>query len=85
MGDLPVLVLPDLLDPDQMVDDPDLLDLDRMVGDPDLLDLDRTVDDLDLLDLDPMVRMVDVVPKLAAVDQKAGEVPKMDLDQMADR
>lgn len=61
MGDLPVLVLPDLLDLGQMVDD------------------------LDLLGLDPMVRMVDVVPKLAAVDQKVGEVPKMDPDQMADR
>ncbi len=70
MGDLPVLDLPDL---------------DRMADDLDLLDLGQTVDDLDLLDLDPMVRMVDVVPKLAVVDQKEGEVPKMDPDQMADR
>ncbi len=82
MGDLPVLDLPDL---DRMADDPDLLDLDRMADDPDLPDLGQTVDDPDLLDLDPMVRMVDVVPKLAVVDQKAGEVPKMDPDQMADR
>lgn len=74
MGDLPDL--------DRMADDLDLLDLDRMADDP---DLDQTVDDPDLLDLDPMVRMVDVVPKLAVVDQKAGEVPKMDPDQMADR